>query len=224
MKFVTRALWLVLIGASVLLLLSSVSYLLPGLRHPFLLERMPLSFDALWRMTLKVHVACGLYCLTAGLALLAGPVRARWPRFHRGLGRSYAAIVLLVMVPTGVYLAPYSKFGWTSGSGFVVSAGILAFATVETIRAARRGADRRHRAYALHSFAQVASALSFRCYHLGFQFLHLPYETNYVASVWLSVLGNLALAELAIRFAEERSHHEIFTRPERPVLGVLAER
>jgi hypothetical protein len=77
---------------------------------------------------------------------------------------------------------------------------------------------------ALHSFAQVASAISFRIYHFAFQRLDFPYETNYIASVWLSVIGNAALAELWIRHTYERSHHETSTRNERLVFGVLAER
>lgn len=223
MRLATRAAWLVLIGTSALLILSSVPYLLPGLRHPFLLERMPLSLDALWLLTLKVHVACGLVCLPAGLALLTRPIRLHWPGLHRRLGKIYAGLVLLVMVPTGVYLAPYSKFGWASGSGFVASAAIMVLATVVAIRAVTVGDERLHRTAALHSYAQVASAISFRVYHLVFQFLQLPYESNYVASVWLSVVGNAALAELAIRVTLERSHHEVSNRSERSAFAVLAE-
>ena len=95
--------------------------------------------------------------------------------------------------------------------------------TVIAVLAAVRGNDRLHRAAALHSYAQIASAISFRIYHLAFQFLQLPYETNYVASVWLSVIGNAALAELAVRVTRERSHHEISNRNERSALGILAE-
>lgn len=222
-KLAKCSMWLVLTGGSTLVVVSSLRYLLPGLRHPFLLERIPLSLDTFWLATLKAHVACGLFGLPAGLVLLAQPVRARWPRFHRALGKSYAAVVLFVLVPTGVYLAPYSKLGWASGSGFLASAAFLAIATVGAIRAAERGDARRHRACALHSYAQVASAISFRVYHLAFQFLQLPYETNYVASVWLSVVGNAALAELAIRITHERSHHEISHRSERSAFAVLAE-
>ncbi len=224
MELMKRATWLVVISGGALLIASSLPYLLPGIRHPFLLERMPLSLDALWLVTLKMHVACGLVCLPAGLVLLARRARERWPRLHRVLGRGYASIILFMMVPTGVYLAPYSKYGWASGSGFVLSAVILGMTMVEAIRSARRGDEPRHRAAAVHSYAQVASAISFRVYHLAFQLLELPYETNYIASVWLSVVGNAALAELWIRNTHERSHHETPSRNERSVFGLLAER
>lgn len=39
---------------------TSVTCLFPGIRHPLLFEHMPLSLDALWLMTVKVHLACGL--------------------------------------------------------------------------------------------------------------------------------------------------------------------
>ena len=224
MELMKRATWLVVISGSALLIASSLPYLLPGIRHPFLLERMALSLDAVWLVTLKVHVACGLVCLPAGIVLLARRARERWPRLHRILGRGYASIILFVMAPTGVYLAPYSKYGWASGSGFVLSAVIMVMTTIDAIRAARRGDEQRHRAAAVHSYAQVVSAISFRVYHLTFQLLELPYETTYIASVWLSVVGNAVLAELWIRNAYERSQHETFSRNERSVLGLLAER
>ncbi len=224
MKIVARALWAVLLGGSALVVASSWPYLLPGLRHPFLLERLVQSLDAVWLVTLKVHVACELACLPTGLLLLSRRGRERWPRFHRIVGRGYASVVLFVMVPTGVYLAPYSKLGWASGSGFALSAVVLFATTLDSIQAARRGDAQHHRVAALHSFAQVASAISFRIYHLAFQLLDLPYETNYIASVWLSVIGNAVLAELWIRHTYERSHHETSTRNERSVFGVLAER
>lgn len=224
MELMKRATWLVVISGSVLVIASSLPYLLPGIRHPFLFERMPLSLDRLWLVSLKVHVACGLFCLPAGLFLFARRARDHWPRLHRVLGRGYASIILFVLAPTGVYLAPYSKYGWASGSGFVLSAAILVMTTIDAIRAARHGDEQRHRAAALHSYAQVASAISFRVYHLAFQLLQLPYETNYIASVWLSVVGNAVLVELWIRNTHERSQHETSSRNERSVFGLLAER
>ena len=56
------------------------------------------------------------------------------------------------------------------------------------------------------SFALVATAVTFRIYHVAFFHAGLADETNYVASLWLSLLGNAAAAEWILRRrAEARS-------------------
>ncbi|MES2923498.1 MAG: hypothetical protein V4819_18225 [Verrucomicrobiota bacterium] len=45
------------------------------------------------------------------------------------------------------------------------------------------------------SFALVATAVTFRIYHMFLFHAGLPDEVNYLASLWLSILGNAAAAE-----------------------------
>ena len=189
-----KTLWLGLLGGCFFTVAGSVTYLAPSHVPPFLLERPSLGRDVVWLTALRVHVACGVFCLPAGLLLCSRGL----PSWHAALGRAYGVVVLCLMAPTGVYLAAHAKYGWAAGSGFLLSAIVAALTTADAIRRARQRDDRRHRHAALRSYAQVASAITFRLYHLVFQLSGTPYELNYIASVWLSVAGNALAVELWI--------------------------
>jgi hypothetical protein len=55
-----------------------------------------------------------------------------------------------------------------------------------------------HRMWMIRSFALTASAVTFRIYHTLGYFAGLDADTNYVASLWLSLLGNVAATELIL--------------------------
>lgn len=190
--------WGVLILGTALVLVSSAPYLIPGMDHPFLGERPALAAQLGWRGCLILHIAAGMVCLPGGLLLMSSRALRRWPGLHRSLGRLYGALIIVVMFPTGAYLAWHAKGGLLAGAGFFVSDLAAVVATVKAIEAATRGDLAAHRRGMIRSYAQVASAITFRIFHVAFQLAALPYEAGYVLSLWISVLGNAALAEALI--------------------------
>ena len=56
-----------------------------------------------------------------------------------------------------------------------------------------------HREWMTRSFAFAATAITFRVYHFAFFLGGMAEETNYVTSLWLSILGNAVIAELVLR-------------------------
>jgi hypothetical protein len=50
----------------------------------------------------------------------------------------------------------------------------------------------------IRSFALTASTVTFRIYHTLGYLAGLEADTNYVASLWLSLLGNAAATELIL--------------------------
>ncbi len=192
------ACWSVLVVGTALVVASSLPYLVPGGEHPFLLERPELTARALWRGALTLHVACGVFALPTGAFLLSRRALRRWPKLHPRLGRLYASVLLLGMVPTGTYLAFFAKGGVAAGSGFFLS-GVFAAGCV--LLGAQRATQRRlraHQEWMLRAYAQLASAITFRVAHVFLQLTPMAYEDLYVTSLWVSVLGNAALVELAI--------------------------
>jgi hypothetical protein len=189
---------------SALIILSSVAYVLPSGEHPFLDERPALAADLIWRLSLGVHVAGGIFCLPVGLLLLVRRAAVALPRVHKVIGRLYAAAFLLLVTPTGVLLAFYAKGGWTTGPGFVLSSIFSAFAFAVAVRAATERRLVAHEAWMLRSYMQLASAITFRVVHIALQFTDVPYDQNYILSIWGSVLGNAALAELIIAAQRHR--------------------
>lgn len=198
MKALAKATWIVLALGTVLVVLSSLPYLLPGEAHPFLLERPELTADIVWHSMLVVHVAAGIFALPTGAVLMSRWVLQRSPTFHRKLGRVFFYVVLLGMVPTGSYLALFAKGGVAAGSGFFLSGVFVAFSLVRSVRLAARREFSGHRDWMIRAYAQLASAISFRIFHVALQFSAMNYEELYISSLWLSVLGNAVVAELAI--------------------------
>ena len=114
-RSIRNLVWATLIAGTALILISSVPHFLPGAGHPFLHERPLLFRNAMWRACLSVHILSGMLCLPSGLLLLSRKVVVRWPGFHRSLGRAYTYAVILLMFPTGAYLACYTKGGLAGG-------------------------------------------------------------------------------------------------------------
>jgi hypothetical protein len=200
-------------GAGVWLMLSaSVSYLELGRRHPFFLEKLPLAHPRWWLAALYVHVPSALFALPACLVLTARRVRLRFPRVHRWLGRVTGALVLLAVVPSGMYLACFARGGWPSTLGFWLTGLITSVAMAKSIARAREGRMRDHRRMSAHVTAQLAVAVVSRVLLAGAEQLGVYGDWVYVAALLLPIFGCAFVAELTIRSGSLRlvkgSRHE----------------
>jgi uncharacterized membrane protein len=188
-----------------LMLSASASYLELGDTHPFFLEKWPLAHPSWWLAALYIHVPSALFSLPACLVLLLGSVRRRFPRFHRWLGRVTGAVIVLAMVPSGMYLALFARGGWISTSGFWLTGAITFVAMVKSIQAARAGDMRRHRRFSAHVMAQLSVAVVSRALLVAADAAELDGTWVYVAALWVPVLGNALVAELWTRPRSARS-------------------
>ena len=84
-----------MIGAA-LIAASSLVYFDAGAVPPFVLEKLPVRFEALWLLSLRVHVAAALPSFPLCLLLMTRALqrRAAW---HRWLGRLAGALILLAI-------------------------------------------------------------------------------------------------------------------------------
>lgn len=190
---------------------ASASYLELGEAHPFFLEKLPLAHPALWLTALYVHVPSSLLALPACLVLSIGRVRRRWPRFHRWLGRVAAALVLLLVVPSGMYLACFAQGGLITTLGFWLT-GLIAFAAmVKSVRSARARDMKAHRRFSGHVVAQLSVAVISRVLLVGAEEAGVYATWVYVAALWIPVLGCALVAELWTGprvFSRKGSRHE----------------
>lgn len=199
------ALLLIVAAVGTYMVATTIAYFVPGAGHAFLTEKLPISKEWLWGACLRVHVAGGLVCLFASVFLVASWPRRRWPRGHRVIGYVYTFGVLVLLCPAGFYLAAFAKGGAWGTLGFSTS-GVIAFiATALAVRHAVRRDFARHQAWIWRSFAQITSAVTFRILHLVFDEIGIPYEVNYLLSLWLSVLGNAAVAEILVLSLSRRT-------------------
>jgi uncharacterized membrane protein len=193
------AAWLGFFAGCVLILDNSYRDFGPGGEGVFISQKDAAARTPLWILSLRVHVAAGAVCLLACLPQFSGSLLRRVPSLHRICGKAYATSVLFVLCPTGIHLALSAKGGFAGQAGFLLL-GIASFhTTLQGIRTIRGGDLPGHRRWMTRSFAWIASAVTFRIYYVAFFHAGIPDETSYVASLWLSVLGNAAVAEWIVR-------------------------
>lgn len=200
--------WLTYLTGCLLILSNTVVDYGPDGAGIFIFQKGEIGESAIWKASLYVHILGGMLCLFAALPQLSGKIAARFPSLHRISGRIYGASVLFLVCPTGFHLALYAKGGFLT----------LAFAAFYTTLAGWRAVlppqrdMRAHRMWMIRSFALTASAVTFRIYHTLGYFAGLEADTNYIASLWLSLLGNAAVTELILH----RKRIAAFLFPKQP--------
>lgn len=190
--------WLGFLVGTVLIVSNTYADFRPGGGKIFISQRDPATLGPLWQFSLYTHVLAGCVCLIASLPQFSKTLLRRLPLLHRICGRIYALLILLIVAPTGIHLAFFAKGGLAGQSGFILL-GIATFlTTLLGITTIRNGDLAAHRRWMMRSFAMVATAVSFRVYHVLFFYAGLSIESNYLVSLWLSILGNAAVAELIL--------------------------
>lgn len=183
-------------GVGVWLMASaSVSYLELGRRHPFFLEKLPLTHPKWWLAALYVHVPSALFALPSCLLLSVRRFPVRFPSIHRWLGRVTAALLLLAVVPSGMYLACFARGGLPSTLGFWLTGMITFVAMAKSVAYARERRMRDHRRMSAHVTAQLAVAVVSRFLLAGAEQLGLYDDWGYVAALWLPIFACALVAE-----------------------------
>lgn len=193
-----RAFLLLMFAGSALITAASLPYFDFKTLPPFAVEKLPVRFEALWLLSLRVHVTSALLTLPLCLALMTRSLQRR-PAWHRWLGRLTGAGVLLALVPSGVVLAFDAKGGRIVTAGFLLSALIVAAGMSYGIVAARRRDLLGHARSLRHVVAQMSVAVTSRALLVALDAMQLNPDVSYVIALWIPVLASLLVAELASR-------------------------
>lgn len=185
-----------MLAGSALITAASIAYFDPDTLPPFVIEKLPVRFEALWLASLKLHVAAAAFAFPLCLTLMTRWLqrRAAW---HRRLGRVSGALVLLALVPSGFVLAFDAKGGGVVTAGFLLSGAIVAGAMLHGIVTARRRDFTAHRRAMRHVVAQMSVAVTSRALILGLDALGIDPELSYVIALWGPVLASVAVVELS---------------------------
>lgn len=190
-----RILLLVMFAGCLLIASASLVYFDFETLPPFAIEKLPVRFETLWLVSLRLHVASALLSFPACL-LLATRTLQRRRVVHRWLGRVTAVLVLLVLVPSGTVLSFDAKGGWPVTLGFLLSAAIVFGCMVQGVRTARRGELVAHRRAMQHVLAQMSVAVTSRALLVALDSAAVDPDLAYVIALWLPVLGSAAVVEL----------------------------
>jgi uncharacterized membrane protein len=184
-----------LCAGAILVGLASYRYLIPGAPG----AAPPILANAFTRYgVLTVHAGFAATALILGPFQFLAGVRARRPRVHRWIGRTYAVCCLAAGV-AGLVLAFGARTGPISTAGF----GLLAVTWLITTSLAWRAALARqfveHRRWMIRSYALTFAAVTLRLY-LPIAFVApWGYDDTYRAISFLCWVPNLAFAEWWLR-------------------------
>lgn len=151
-------------------------------------------------MVMQTPFAAVLHFVGGGIVLLAGAsqfhagLRARHPRFHRGLGRVYVGGVLIGGI-AGLYLAFHASGGLAGRFGFGLLAVCWLVSTSMALKFILQRNIQQHQCWMIRSYALTLGAVTLRVYLPLFPMLGLPFEQAYAAIAWLAWVPNLIIAE-----------------------------
>jgi uncharacterized membrane protein YozB (DUF420 family) len=190
-----RSFLAVMLIGSALITVASLAYFDFDTLAPFVIEKLPVRFEALWLASLRVHVAAASLSFPLCLSLMTRGLqrRAAW---HRRLGRLTGMLVLFALVPSGVVLSFDAKGGKAVTAGFLLSAAIVAACMVCGVLAARRRDFAAHRRAMRHVVGQMSVAVTSRALILGLNALGVDPDVSYVVALWGPVLASVAVTEL----------------------------
>lgn len=162
---------------------------------PFVIEKLPVRFEALWLAALRIHVATAAVAFPLCLALVTRPLQRR-ATLHRWLGRATGVLVLVALVPSGAVLAFDAKGGLWVTAGFLLSAAIVGASMLVGVRAARRRDMRLHAHAMRHVLGQMSVAVVSRAMLVAFDAFGVDPELAYTVALWLPVLAAAGVVEL----------------------------
>jgi hypothetical protein len=141
------------------------------------------------------HIAAGPCTLVLGTVLLSGRFRRRFPRWHARLGRVQVVCVLLVVAPSGFWMALYAQGEFAVKAGFAllaVATGICAGLGWWTAMRRRFG---RHALWMQRCYVLLCSAVVTRILGGTFLVAGIDGEWTYCLAAWASWLVPLAVFE-----------------------------
>jgi hypothetical protein len=134
--------------------------------------------------------------LIFGTMLMSDRFRIWFPKWHRYLGRIQAGLVLLLVAPSGLWMAWYAAAGPVATAGFGLLAMLWIAVNLLGWRVALQRRFDAHRRWMLRSWALTLAAVTLRLYMLAF-----PSLDAYRAISFLCWIPNLLIVEAWLRLA-----------------------
>jgi len=152
---------LLILKVTLVVVLNYPDYYPPNFGSDFLRGREA-YFSGPYQWAFYTHIASGPTSLLLGMILLSGRFRRRLPAWHRYLGRIQVACVLLLVAPSGLWMAYYSAAGPIGAVGVA----LLAVATGICVGLGWRSAVKRrfadHQRWMWRTFLLLSSAVVLR--------------------------------------------------------------
>jgi hypothetical protein len=166
----------------------------PNFESDFLRDRDSYFWDG-YQWPFYVHIVSGPCTLLLGMILLSGRFRQRIPQWHRRLGRVQTAMVLLLVTPSGMWMAFYAETGAVAGFGFGSLAAVTGLCFWFGWRSAVRRRFVEHRRWMWRGYLLLCSAVVLRLMAGVVAVTNIEGEWPYPAAAWSSWILPLAINE-----------------------------
>lgn len=202
--------WLPVTVFSLLLIYNTVPYFSFSKNFSFIEERSLLFENGVYHSSFYIHIFAGAFCILTALVQLSRIVLKKAKAIHRWSGRVYVFVVLFLGAPTGLYLSFFAKGSIWERSLFMFMASFWFISTFYGLTTILKKNVLSHKVWMIRSYAMTMTAVTFRVYHIVFYLLGWDHLKNYELSLWISVLGNMLIAEWII-YRKSKSYLQTFS-------------
>lgn len=202
--------WLPIIFFSLLLIYNTIPYFSFSKQFSFIEERAVLFLRPLYSTSFYIHIFAGMFCIGSALLQFSTAIIKKRKPIHVWSGRIYVFVVLLLGAPTGMYMSFFAKGTGAEKGLFMFMAISWFFFTLKGFTTILQKNVLAHKNWMIRSYAMALTAVTFRVYYLILYLMDVELTRNYEVSLWISVVGNLLVAELVI-FSKARHYLKSFT-------------
>jgi hypothetical protein len=201
--------WLPVILFSLLLVYNTLPYFSFSKSFSFIEERSVLFQSNFYNTSFYIHILAGSLCILAALVQFSRMVLKKARPLHVWSGRVYVFVVVFLGAPTGLYMSFFAKGSIWERLLFMFMALFWFYTTVKGLTTILKKNVLAHKIWMIRSYAMAMTAVTFRLYHIVFYLLDWDHLHNYELSLWISVLGNMLIAEYFI-FRKSKSYLKTF--------------
>ena len=202
--------WLPVAIFSLLLVFNTIPYFSFSKDFSFIRERALLFSNDVYNASFYIHIFAGMLCISTALIQFSKYILKRSKVIHRISGRIYVFVVLFLGAPTGLYMSFFAKGSSWEKSLFLFMAAFWFFSTLRGLQTILQKNVLAHKIWMIRSYSMALTAVTFRIYHLIFYLLGWDHLKNYEISLWISVIGNMFIAEWLI-YRKSRSYLATFS-------------
>jgi hypothetical protein len=209
--FIVIFFWLPVAFFSLLLIRNTIPYFSFSKDFSFIRERAVLFLKPIYNWSFYIHIFAGMFCIGSALLQFSSAILRKRKGIHVWSGRIYVAVVLLLGAPTGLYMSFFAKGSSAERGLFMFMAISWFFFTLKGFTSILNRQVLSHKIWMMRSYAMALTAVTFRLYYILLYLYNVPLTLNYEVSLWISVIGNLMIAEYII-YRNSRSYLSTFTK------------
>jgi hypothetical protein len=201
--------WVPVVAFSLLLIYNTLPYFSFSKDLDFIRERSFLFQSGIYNASFYLHIAAGSFCIATALVQFSSLILKKRKAVHVWSGRIYVFVVLILGAPTGLFMSFFAKGSFYERMLFMFMALFWFFTTFKGLSTILKKNVLAHKIWMMRSYSMAMTAVTFRVYHIMFFMLGWDQLENYEISLWISVIGNMLVAEWLI-YRKSRSYLKTF--------------